>query len=235
MKHLPLPVALLLASCGAASAPASEHPTTTASTCSAPEAAVSIDELGAVLGLVHPLAAVTVTMVELDGVAPREAVVTGTVDAEGEHQADVFMLRRTDAGWARITQMAFPLGDPGTFEATPGATMLHVMPTEGCREAVFVRIEDASGGADPRELSVGVMGFALAGDDVARAWFCRTTTLVESGPDRATVSESERAITFDDAARTIDVVESMPTAGRSTYAYAGGRWSTSGTDVCARD
>ncbi len=219
-------VVLFALACGAAAQPAG----TTARAVS--EAPPSVAELTSALHIGRPIDDAAITMAELDGAPPREAVMTGNIASGEVHHAYVWILRHGDEGWSAVASEMTPLDDPGTFEASPGASTLHVMHVDGSRDVVFVRFENAQGGYDPRTFDVEVAALVLDGDRLSRAWHCRTTSLVESGPERETVSDEERAITFDDEAQTLEVVESSPTAGRALYSYANGRWSTDGANPC---
>lgn len=157
-------------------------------------------------------ATVRVATIELDGAAPREAVlaidslVSELEDELGEPTSGILVFRcvldaapGARAGWTLLDRVDLEIdrGWDGTLDTRPGVVVLRAETLPGVGHD-FARIEqlDVRGSYDPRFVSRRFVLVHVVGDEVVIAFDGVVRTETESGPDRATGPTTIRSIVY---------------------------------------
>ncbi len=140
-----------------------------------------------------------VAEIELDGVAPREAVLG--VDAIGDGSDDgrsaVWVLACRGTSWTSIGRLDFDNDSAwdGTLDDLPGLREMRAEPVPGIgHDLLRVEHVDVRGGADPRFVRRRFVLAHVVGGVLVTALDLVVSESVEAGPDRAEVFRATRTL-----------------------------------------
>ncbi|MEZ4338001.1 MAG: hypothetical protein R3B82_15380 [Sandaracinaceae bacterium] len=162
-----------------------------------------------------------VTLVELDGAAPEEAVLA--VDAlvgpaDGDAASHLFVLGCREGRWQHLGGVRLDIDDAwdGTLDERPGVRVVRAEAIPGVARS-FLRVEhvDVRGGFDPRFVTQRLLLLTLSSDRVEVALDAVVDTASVSGPAREEGPTTRRVLRYEQGGAIALRELSISTRGRT--------------------